>query len=147
MVVFLGVVFSVVGVMFVFIGYFFVKGARKVEKWVETKGVVIDSKVVSHPDLDNNQAMFAPVITYRFKVGEDEYTSSDYGFIDLSFDNPRKAERIAKKYPVGKEITVYYNPEKPYKAVLVKKSNFLIYIPLFLGCLFALIGFAILFFR
>ena len=147
MVVFLGVVFSVVGVMFVFIGYFFVKGAKKVEKWVATKGVVVDSKVVSHPDLDNNQAMFAPVITYRFKVGEDEYTSSDYGFMDLSYDNPRKAERIAKKYPVGKEITVYYNPEKPYKAVLVKKSNFLIYIPLFLGCLFALIGFAILFFR
>lgn len=147
MVVFLGVVFSVVGIMFVLIGYFFVKGARKVEKWVETKGVVVDSKVVSHPDLDNNQAMFAPVITYRFKVGEDEYTSSDYGFMDLSYDNPRKAERIAKKYPVGKEITVYYNPEKPYKAVLVKKSNFLIYIPLFLGCLFALIGFAILFFR
>ena len=147
MVVFLGVIFFVVGVMFVFIGYFFVKGARKVEKWVETKGIVVDSKVVSHPDLDNNQAMFAPVITYRFKVGEGEYTSSDYGFMDLSYDNPRKAERIIKKYSVGKDVTVYYNPEKPYKAVLVKKSNFLIYIPLFLGCLFALIGFAILFFR
>ena len=141
-----GVIFLVIGLIFVFVGYYVVKGAKKVEKWPATKGVVVDSKVVSHLDSESNQTMFAPAITYRFKVEGKEYTSSDYGFMNMSYNNPRKAEDIVKKYPVGKEITVYYNPENPYKAVLVKNSSFFIYIPQILGGLFTVIGAALLFF-
>ncbi len=140
-----GIIFLIVGIVFVSVGYYLQKEAKKVEKWPSVKGVVVESKVVSHLDSESNQTMYAPAITYRFKVGNKEFTSSSYGFMNVSYSDSSKAEKIVKAYPAGKEVTVYYNPENPYKAVLNKKSSFLVYIPQILGWVFVVIG-GILFF-
>ncbi|BBB33437.1 hypothetical protein TTHT_1994 [Thermotomaculum hydrothermale] len=141
-----GIIFLMVGVLLFVVGYIFIKQAKKVEKWPSVKGVVVESKVVSHLDSESNQTMYAPAITYRYKVDGKEYTCSDYGALNISYSFASEAERIVNNYPEGKEVIVYYNPENPYKAVLVKNKSFLIYIPQVLGGIFTIIGAGLLFF-
>ncbi len=135
-----GLLFLIIGLIFVAIGVFVVKNSQSVKKWPATKGVVIESKVVSHFDSESNHSMYAPAITYTYEVGGKQYQNSDYAFVNISYSDPSKAEEIVKKFPPGKKVIVYYNPENPYKAVLTKNSSLMIYIPAVLGIVFAIVG-------
>ena len=142
----IGLIFLIIGIVFLTVGYFLGKQAEEVKKWPSVKGVVVDSKVVSHLDSESNQTMYAPAITYRYKVDGKEFTCSNFGFVNVSYNDGFEAEKIVKSYPVGKEVTVYYNPKNPYKAVLNKNTTKLIYIPHVLGGIFFLIGIILVFF-
>ncbi len=51
-------------------------------------------------------------------------------------------KRITDKYPVGKEVFVYYNPKNPPDAVLEKGVKAIILIPVITGIIFLLVGIA-----
>ena len=142
----IGLLFFVIGVIFITVGFFVVKHSQSVKKWPACKGVVIESKVVSHFDSESNQSMYAPAITYTYEVGGKRYQNSDYAFMTVSYSDPSKAEEIVKRFPPGKKVIVYYNPENPYKAVLTRNTSLMIYIPAVLGIVFAVIGMGLILF-
>ena len=57
-------------------------------------------------------------ITYSYKVGNQEFSSSRVHYGYQATENPSYAESYVKKYPVGKHITVFYEENNPQNSVL-----------------------------
>jgi hypothetical protein len=58
-----------------------------------------------------------PAIAYQYEVGEETYvgTQLDWG----RFGSTRAGvQRVAEEYPVGRLVTVYYDPSRPYRSVI-----------------------------
>jgi len=87
------------------------------KNWASTTGKVITSRVeVSGGD----HTTVSPHIVFTYSVYGKEYTSSQIkaGDIHMSSYGSRKAYDTVDKYPVGAEVTVYYDPENPEQSAL-----------------------------
>ncbi|MHA1968066.1 MAG: DUF3592 domain-containing protein [Candidatus Hodarchaeales archaeon] len=62
----------------------------------------------------------------RIKIGAQSISSTDRGWV----------ERTLKRYPLGKKLTVYYNPTLPLKTVLEPGFNLRIYSFVLIGLVF-----------
>lgn len=69
----------------------------------------------------------------RIKVGPQSISSTDRGWV----------ERTLERYPLGKKLTVYYNPTLPVKTVLEPGFNIRIYFPILIGLIFYAISWLI----
>ncbi len=69
----------------------------------------------------------------RIKVGTQSISSTDRGWV----------ERTLERYPLGKKLTVYYNPTFPEKTVLEPGFNIRIYFPILIGLIFYAISWLI----
>ncbi len=81
--------------------------------WQKTTGVVIWSKIEMNVDSEGG-ASYSSRISYRYRVSGIAYTCGS--LIDTSFS--RKAvEETLKDLPVGKSISVAYDPADPKECV------------------------------
>lgn len=99
---------------------------RAASRWPSTQGEIISSKSSSktvtthHATYDENEDKveernFAR-ITYKYAVGGKQYTGSRVSIgEDMGNDDVRGR---LDRYPKGRTVEVFYNPEKPGKAVL-----------------------------
>ncbi len=71
----------------------------------------------SRPD-EGGQMHYNAELQFRFSLGERTFESKDYQFGGGFTGGSKKARRLVKQYPVGKQVTVYYHPEDPTRAVL-----------------------------
>lgn len=83
-----------------------------------TEGVVIESRMTSHSGSGEGSDTYSATIKYRYTVGDAQYTGDRYDFLGGSSSDDSYAQRLVRENPAGKEITVYYDPEKPAEAVL-----------------------------
>jgi hypothetical protein len=82
--------------------------------WPTTRGIVIASSVKS----TSNRGSYAPKITYRYQVAGQTYESAVMSR-NFQTGGPRNiAQAKADEYPVGRQVDVRYDPEKPQEAVL-----------------------------
>ncbi|MBD3290759.1 DUF3592 domain-containing protein [candidate division KSB1 bacterium] len=65
-----------------------------------------------HNSREGSIAEKRPRIEYDYFVNDEKFHGSNYGNIDGI------AESIVANYPVGKEVTVFYNPQNPCESVL-----------------------------
>ncbi len=81
---------------------------------------VVSSRVTSSSSGSgsNRTTSYQPVITYRYTVEGHEYESKQYHFFGRGHSTWESADQVASAYPVGKEITAYYDPDDPSVAVL-----------------------------
>lgn len=89
--------------------------------WPTTSGTVIASVVQSHKPRPEQKtaATYTPLVTYTYRMGEQDYTSHNLDFLPLrSHVTAASAEAIVARYPVGSEVKVYYNPLGPQQAAL-----------------------------
>jgi hypothetical protein len=62
---------------------------------------------------------YQPDIAYSYSVEGKKYTSSKISVGEPPLDNNvSKAKKVQAKYPVGKEVTVWYDPELPESSSL-----------------------------
>src|SRR5262245_39046442 len=92
---------------------------------------------VTRSTVDDSRREIRPHVVYTYTVAGTPYTSSQISF-DL-FDKPGgqgRVESIVARYPVGQNVTVYYDPNEPATALLEPAvySHFLL--PLLFGALF-----------
>ena len=62
---------------------------------------------------------------YSYTVGGSKQTCKllAYGVYNILRIDKKQLEQIARQYPEGKEVTVYYDPRKPSRAVLEPGSR------------------------
>ena len=93
---------------------------RKSRSWPSVKGTITHSDVICEEAGfdDNGQPVqvYHPEIIYIYKVHGQQYGTSDPVYSDIVQLGP--ASELTKKYPVGMEVLVYYNPEKPLESTL-----------------------------
>jgi len=92
--------------------------------WPFVRGKIDRSWRSDHPTLPN--------IRYTYKVGAQTYQGNTVAYRDLVGVNETK--RILKRFPTGKQVNVYYNPQNHRESALepgyLEGSGFWIIVPL-----------------
>lgn len=115
----MGLVFMVAGGFTFRITYDQYKLSQKAKNWPATEGEILSSEVVTYlSESGKRKVMYGPRITFEYIVNGERYTSHTVTFGELDSSDPREAQRIVRKYPKKRKVTVYYDPKAPYIAVL-----------------------------
>ena len=96
--------------------------AQAAEAWPSVPGIVLSSsnstaKKKGKKLLVTNHEFR---IRYKYEVGKKSYTSKRYTMSVTSSEDRSAIEKLVTRYKKGTRVTVFYNPQQPDKAVLVK---------------------------
>jgi len=145
----IGVICILVGIGICFWGYNIIKNAKASLSWPTTEGKIIKSDVKSEwittgtGSSRRRQISYFADISYEYSVEGQKYISKKVSHGQYGSSNSDRAQQIADRYPEGKIIQVYYNPDQPNKAVLEVGTIWTSYGPIGIGALFILIGWGI----
>lgn len=111
----------------IFYGYRSRQKAEASQSWPSTSGQITRSEVKRSSSTDDDghtTYSYYPSVEYTYQVSGQAYSSKRMVFGALKgYSNPAKAEADLQAYPLGEQITVYYDPEKPSEAVLERKAG------------------------
>ncbi|MDM7948111.1 DUF3592 domain-containing protein [Hydrogenophaga sp.] len=85
------------------------------KRWPTTIGEILESNIEEDSD------GWAPHVRYAYAVERKHYTNDRLYFHLSNGSTERDARKHLSPYPVGKRVTVYYNPRKPEEAVLDRR--------------------------
>ena len=98
---------------------------QRLSRWSPTPGKIISSRVearevrssgVGSDSSDTTEMRNFPAITFEYKVGGKKFRSSRYS-VKENLGNFEVTETLAQ-FPTGAEVTVFYDPADPSKAVI-----------------------------
>lgn len=119
-----GLIFSLVflslGVIFLVMGVVATRRSKTALTWPVIPGAILMTDIVRHEDTDSDgigSVSFEPLVEYQYSLMGQSYTGKRIAFGANRF-NYKKALEIVSRYPVGAQVNVHYNPEKPKEAVL-----------------------------
>ncbi len=98
------ILFALAGFLY---GVIQVKEAKRSLEWPSTLGKVIEARRGSDP--------VKPLVLYRYAVDGRQYEARRIAFRQVAGD---ETAPMLRRYRVGKEVTVYFDPEDPETAVL-----------------------------
>ena len=86
--------------------------------WPTVEGLIISSEVYEGCCGEYSEGWW-PEVSYGYSVGETAYVSDKVEILDVGDSSTSYfAQQVILRYPVGKQVMVYYNPEDPSMAVL-----------------------------
>lgn len=93
--------------------------------WEKTEAVITHGEVTesitkhhSH-GLDSAPSItWSPDIRYAFSIGHLKFEGSIIHRIGVGYNDEADAQRFLEEHPVGKKVTVYYNPDNPKQSTL-----------------------------
>ncbi len=97
-------------------GWRVLQQSRRAGRWPSVEGEIVESR----PGSPENDLL--PHIVFRYRVGEQEY-QRPFRFPEGTHPLPEFTEIYLKKYPVGKRVAVYYDPEDPSNATLEPRAH------------------------
>lgn len=139
----LAAVFLLVGGGLLWWGWNILQDARASASWPTVDGRVTRSEVTESTDADGADT-YRPEVTYEYQVDDRSYENSTIKFGENSYSTRRRAEEIAANYPVGKRVTVAYDPNEPGQSVLEPGVTGGSYIVLGVGAVFVAVSLLIL---
>ena len=92
--------------------------ARRASKWAQTTGRIVKSATEARHHQFQGEAETVknfPDVEYEFSAGGKNYRGSRVGIGDIGAD---EIDATLAKYPVGKSVTVFYDPKNPNECVL-----------------------------
>ena len=111
--------------------------------WPAVQGQVTEAHVEhsTHSDSDGGiQYSYSPRLSYTYQAGGNTYYSDKITFgFQQTFNSEAKAQAALQRYPVGGNVTVYYNPANPEEAVLERAAGGFA-VSLVIGILFVFIA-------
>ncbi|HEU5396215.1 MAG TPA: DUF3592 domain-containing protein [Verrucomicrobiae bacterium] len=122
-------------------GWNLVKGIRT-EQWPVANGIVMSAKVVRNSG-GRGSDTYSPEIWYSYHVAGMGYTGKKISIGQMS-SSSGYAQGVVGRYPVGKQVTVHYNPADPAEAVLETGVHGGTWILFGVGGAFILVGFLFL---
>jgi len=121
-------IFLLIGVLLTIWGWTILQNARASGSWPTADGIVTRSQVSHSTDAEGGDS-YQPQVTYKYSANNTTYENNTIKFGENSYNSRRKADEIAGNYPVGKNVTIYYDPEKPDRSVLepgVSAGNYIV---------------------
>lgn len=90
----------------------------KAADWPDTRGVIALSEHRQATDGDNDSVR----IEFDYEVADQRHRGSTVSYVGLPAQSAEKAALVAR-YPVGREVKVYYDPADPGRAVLEREAS------------------------
>ena len=111
---------------------------RASEDWQAATGTITDAKVAVSQSSDGTTYSLA--VSYEYVVNGSVYTGSriEFGYA-RAYMTKKSAEAQLTRYPVQSSVVVYFNPEKPREAVLIRKATYTV-LYFFLGLALLALG-------
>jgi hypothetical protein len=120
-------VFIGVGALLVYQSIRSRKKAETSQSWPATTGQITDAHVSHHTSTDSDgdtSDHYSPKVRYSYQVAGQSYEGNKIGFgFQQSFGNASKAQAAITRYPVGGQISVFYDPNNSADAVLERKAG------------------------
>lgn len=116
------------GLLTVLFALTFTRMVWQASKWPVARGRIVSSGVESYEDSSDddgpNRTRYKSSVVYTYEVNGRKYSGDRVVIgVTTSATIPRFAKRTARKYPVGHEVDVFYNPESPGESVLEPYSR------------------------
>ena len=112
------------GVVVVIQQQFLKKKMRASLDWPSTDGKVVRSQVVNKGGERGGGLTFLPDIEYQYQVKARRYKGKNvFLSYDVATGDRSRAEQRCAQYPVGREISVYYNPDNPADSCLERQAD------------------------
>ena len=99
---------------------FSIRKVRQVREWPATTGRILESATCGTWSRAGSTFMWIvrPKVAYRYSVNGHEHVGHDIAASEINTASEEAAKEKILPYPVGKEVTVYYNPCKPQESFL-----------------------------
>jgi hypothetical protein len=114
--------------------------AKRSTRWPSVLGEIVLSEAKVKADSDGDRHWTA--IQYQYSVNGVHYTASRISFGDLDGRSLRRAavSETVKKYPPGKRVPVWYDPNDPSQAALaVGPDSRGVYTQFYVGLMFVVL--------
>jgi len=114
---------------------------RVVDSYVPVSAEIVSSTIeeTSESRQGKREVSYAPLVTYRYTVGDRQYTSRRT--TPLSERSSRRwAERVAALFTPGSTVQAYYDPRAPYESFLLRGLSFAPYLMLLCAFVLAALG-------
>ena len=120
-----------------------VNQARESQTWPTTDGIIVESYVEENVDEDAISS-YEPIIVFQYTVNGKLYAKQGHKFgLNASYGSRNGANNVLADYPIGKDVTVYYDPDDHTVAVLDRSvSQPVVWLAYGVSALFALSGLA-----
>lgn len=136
--------FLVVGLILLAIGARQLYQGEQSKDWPTVQGKIAVAELGKRVDRDSDNSTvsttYSADISYDYIVDDVAYVNGDLHFGSVSSSDPSYARRLLQRYPVGKVVTVYYNPAQPQQAVLEPGIAGVTWILPAIGLIFAVVG-------
>ncbi|WP_281492150.1 DUF3137 domain-containing protein [Desulfosarcina cetonica] len=135
------VLFPAIGIVIAVFSYSAYQTSLASKSWPTVSGSIIRSEIEKRISTSGEGANKKktvkeyPKVTYQYLIDGKTYKSGK-----ISFSSTGNAKQVVARYPVGKSVPVYYNPEKPKQAVLIPGGSKFNYVPYFFSAFFLLLG-------
>ena len=96
------------------------KEQRRLSVFQPVEATVLSTRVEEHSDSDGST--YEPVVVYRYRVNDREYTASRVTPLKESRSG-RWARRVIGRYQVGSSYTAFYDPDDPAEAYLMRSRS------------------------
>ena len=115
--------FVFVGAMFIFAGLLLYQMGAETSGWPVAEGKITSSllgggRSSRHSNRSSSSMTYGANICYEFFVGDQKHLGTRVSYGDSSSSFKGHGTDIVERYPVGKKVTVHYDPKNPKIAVL-----------------------------
>jgi hypothetical protein len=115
------------------VGLWQLKRCLDQRSWIETEGRIMHSEVqLGRP---GSKEGASPIIRYEYQVGSQRYDSSKFS-VDNFSGGVGHCRALVRRYPLGQNVKVFYNPDNPEQAVLERRITMGTYFWLAIGVFF-----------
>ena len=141
----LAVLFLAVGIVIAAFSYNGYRTSMASKSWPSVIGSIIQSEIEKQTSTSGEGTTKKttvkeyPKIAYQYHIDGQRYKSAKISFLS----SIGSARQVVSRYPQGKTVPVYYNPDMPEQAVLVPGSPEFNYVPYFFSGFFIFFGVAL----
>ena len=139
------VILTILGILGTLWGISSIRVGIASKGWPDARGNIRSSEMGELRSTDSSgcsgSTLYHPKVIYAYLVDNQQYESTRISAFSLgSYSQQRALEITKRKYPVGRNVDVYYNPKYPKIAVLEKGFGFLSLIPILVGLPLLILG-------
>lgn len=110
--------------------------------WPALRGNIVKSEVCFE---EKARIQYFPCVSYVFELDGKQYRSNKIWLHPWREDREFAVATIAS-YPVGAEVSVFFNPSNPYEAILVKGPQHYLFLFFILSLMLVIVGVWLIFY-
>jgi hypothetical protein len=97
---------------------------RASQSWPTVPGTIANAVLAKETSTDENgtSTSYHADVRYQYAVNGVAYTGKRIGFIRHSYIRHSRAQAELDRYPVNSTVQVFFDPEKPSDAILVREA-------------------------
>jgi len=105
------------------------RGRRQADEsqgWANTFGSIVESRLDQSTNYseDGPTVSYSPLVRYTYSVIGQPFTGEKITFgLTEAHSRSSKAQEVLNRYPLGKQVTVYYDPNDPSQAILERRAG------------------------